>query len=207
MDFDPAVFPTASVADTCSVWSMLSSQLLSRAIVQAQLYVCITPVVLYECLHKPRTITSEQQELMGRLKKAQSDGRFSIQECSLEDLLAVSAQAPGRLGAGELSCIATSYSIRSIAFITEEQLAKKYAKRLNIRVESTPRLYGYLHFHRYLTDADHPDVISEHEKFERRPLTNFLEKTYYEALRCRLMSQQSTDIKPNHSASSSDRSA
>lgn len=60
MNFDPARFSIASVVDTCSVWNMLSSLRLNQAAIQAKLHFCITPVVLYECLHKPRpNITPE----------------------------------------------------------------------------------------------------------------------------------------------------
>lgn len=54
MNFDPARFSIASVVDTCSVWNMLSSLRLNQAAIQAKLHFCIAPVVLYECLHKPR---------------------------------------------------------------------------------------------------------------------------------------------------------
>ena len=68
MSFDPARFAVVSVVDTCAVWNMLSSLRLNEAAIQAKLHFCITPVVLYECLHKPRpNVTPEQQELMNRL--------------------------------------------------------------------------------------------------------------------------------------------
>ncbi|OUM07805.1 hypothetical protein BW686_09440 [Pseudomonas syringae] len=191
MSFDPSRFSSTSVVDTCSVWSMLSSKRLFQAAILAKRHFCVTPSVLYECLQKPRSaITEEQAELMSRLRHAQSTGVFQVQACSLEDLLTVSAAAPGRLGSGEMSCLAVAYSIRSIAFMTEERLAKKYAtKKLGLNVESTPRLYGYLHYHRHLGDSDHTNVIAEHENFERRPLTEFFNKAYDEAMRCRMMDQ------------------
>lgn len=105
MSFDPSRFSTASVVDTCAVWNILSSLRINQAAIQAKLHFCITPVVLYECLHKPRPfITPEQNILMDRLRKNRAEGRFTIQECSLDDLLAVSEKAPGKLGSGELSC-------------------------------------------------------------------------------------------------------
>lgn len=189
MSFDPARFAVVSVVDTCAVWNMLSSLRLNEAAIQARLHFCITPVVLYECLHKVRpNITSEQKILMDRLEQNRAKGRFPIQECSLEDLLAISERAPGRLGSGELSCIATAYRIRSIAVMTDEKLARRYAQEtLGLQVETTPRLYGYLHFHLHLGGADHDEVIKEHERFERRPLTSFFNHTFTEAMRCRLM--------------------
>lgn len=196
MSFDPSRFPSASVVDTCSVWNMLSSQRLNQAAIQARLHFCVTPVVLYECLQKPRLhVSEEQQELIQRLRRARDAGQFPVQECSLEDLLTVSASAPGRLGSGELSCIATTYRIRSIAFMTDERLARKYAKeKLGLNVETTPRLYGFLHYHQHLGHADHDHVISEHERFERRPLTEFFNQAFDEAMRCRLMNQTATRV-------------
>jgi hypothetical protein len=132
MSFDPTRFAVASVVDTCAVWNMLSSLRLNEAAIQAKLHFCITPVVLYECLYKPRPcITWEQQELMDRLESNRAKGRFQTLECSLDDLLTISEKVPG--------------------------------------------------------DSDHDQVIDEHERFERRPLTEFFNKSYAEAMRCRLM--------------------
>lgn len=208
MSFDPARFSPSSVVDTCAIWNMLFSLRINQAAIQAKLHFCITPVVLYECLHKPRSnTTSEQQILIERFKNARAIGRFPIQECSLEDLLSISSKAPGKLGSGELSCIATAYRIRSIAVMSDEKLAKKYAQEtLGLFVETTPRLYGYLHYHFHLGGADHDEVIKEHERFERRPLTSFFNETFREAMRCRLMAN-STAVAASHmqSAPASDQ--
>lgn len=193
MSFDPSRFSSVSVIDTCSIWNMLSSQKLYQAAVRANLYFCTTSAVLYECLHKPRgNLTVEKKELIKRFRKAQKNGVFPVEQCSLEDLINISSNAPGRLGSGELSCIATAYKIRSIAFMTDEKLARKYAKdNLLLTVETTPRLYGFLHFRKLLIDSDHPDVLSEHERFESRPLSTYLTEAYHEALRVRLMLENS----------------
>lgn len=189
MSIDPTRFSSVSVTDTCAIWNMLSSARLNKAAVRAELDFCITPVVLYECLSKPRqSVSPEQAELMDRLRQERGVGRFPVKGCSLDDLIAVSSAAPGRLGAGELSCMATAYGIGGFAFMTDERLAFRYAKEaLHIPVETTPRLYGYLHYHKHLNDSDHTSVIAEHEKFERRPLTRFFQEAYEEAMRFRLM--------------------
>lgn len=138
---------------------------------------------------------------MTRLRNERAAGRFPVQECSLDDLLAISSKAPGRLSSGELSCIATAYRIRSIAVMTDEKLARNYARdRLGLQVETTPRLYGYLHYHLHLGGADHDEVIKEHERFERRPLTPFFNQTFHEAMRCRLMAN-TVSIVASHSSS------
>lgn len=189
MSFDPSRFSRMVVADTCSVWNTLSSRLLFAAAVNARIHFCITSMVAYECFYKPRSKpTTESEELMRRLHSAQKSGAFPVHPCGLEDLLNVSRSAPRGLGAGELSCIAVAYSIRSLAFMTDEKQARFYANdRLHLVVETTPRLYGYLHFHNHLNDSDHPKVVSEHEKYEQRPLTAFLNEAYRHAMMCRCL--------------------
>lgn len=191
MALDPTKFSMMTVADTCSVWNVLSSCKLHQAAVSAKVYFCITPMVLYECLQKPRSsMTPQKIELIRRLEKARRSNEFPVQACDLEDLVLLSQQAPKGLGSGEMSCIATAYRIRSIAFMTDEKRARKYASdRLGLNVETTPKLYAWLHYNRHLSDGDHKDVILEHESFESRPLTEFFQLAYEEALRCRMMQQ------------------
>jgi predicted nucleic acid-binding protein len=190
MAIDPTKFSAAAVSDTCAVWNMLSSRKLFQAAKTAKVHFCITPMVLFECLSKPRSImTPEKQELITRLEKARKDGYFPSQECELDDLAELARQAPSGLGSGEMSCIAMAYRIRSLAFITDEKKARKFAEsKLSLTVETTPKLYAWLHYKQFLSDGDHPEVINEHENFEKMPLTKFLHEAYEEALRCRLMS-------------------
>lgn len=191
MALDPTTFSMMTVADTCSVWNVLSSHKLHQAAVNAKVYFCITPMVLYECLQKPRSsITPQKIELINRLEKARENNQFPVQACDLEDLVSLIQQAPKGLGSGEMSCIATAYRIRSIAFMTDEKKARKFAtEKLGLLVETTPKLYAWLHFHRHLADGDHKPIIGEHETYEARPLTPYFQQTYEEALRCRLMQQ------------------
>lgn len=187
-----------AVSDTCSVWNILSSRKLFQAAKAAKVHFCITPMVLFECLLKPRSLmTPEKNELIIRLKKARQDGHFPIQECELDDLVELARKAPSGLGSGEISCIATAYRIRSIAFMTDEKKARRFAEsNLSLTVETTPKLYAWLHFNCWLSDGDHQDIINEHESFEKRPLTTFFNQAFEEALRCRLMAG-STLVKLN----------
>lgn len=96
--------------------------------------------------------------------------------------------APKGLGSGELSCIATAYRIRSIGFMTDEKKARGFAsQKLGLTVETTPKLYAWLHCYQYLGDGDHEDVIREHERYEVRPLSKYFQEAYEAAMRCRLM--------------------
>lgn len=187
MSFDPSRFSRMVVADTCAVWNTLSSRRLFSAAMTAKVHFCITPMVAYECLQKPRSNpTTESDELVKRLQNAQRNGAFPIQPCELEDLSNIARTAPKGLGAGELSCIAIAYRVQSLAFMTDEKKARLHARdRLRLAVETTPRLYGYLHFHSHLNDADHPEVVAEHERYEKRPLTVFFDDAYRHALYCR----------------------
>jgi hypothetical protein len=189
MTFDPRRIHTALIADTCSVWHVLSAQRLYAAARSANVQFAITPMVLYECLQKPRKHrTAETTEMQRRLTEARARGSFALVSCSLDDLLTVSRGAPIGLSSGELSCIAVAVAGTNGTFMTDERQARHHAhERLRLDVETTPRLYGWLHFHRHLTDGDHGDVLLEHQKFERRPLTKFLEEAYMSALQYRLM--------------------
>lgn len=180
------------VTDTCSVWNILSARRLFVAAASAKVTFCVTPMVLYECLVKPRKrITQKDEELKDRLRKAKASGSFPEQPCDLSSLLEVARTAPKGLSSGELSCIATAIKMPTLAFMSDEKQARYHAKeRLRLRVETTPRLYAWLHFHRQLEDGDHATIVSEHEHYERRPLTRFLNEAYAAALQHRLINQQ-----------------
>lgn len=194
MAFDPRSFSPMAVADTCSVWNLLSARKLYRAALNANLTFCITPMVLYECLQKKRKlVTDEMRELISRLQVTRNNGAFCLQGCELEDLLAVTQAAPAGLSSGELSCIAVVYRITTMAIMTDERQARYFAQeKLGLRVETTPRLYGWLHYNRHLLDGDHTEIVAEHEKYERRPLTKYLNEAYESALQYRLMASQTT---------------
>lgn len=189
MALDPTKFNKIAVTDTCSVWNVLSARKLYQAALSAKIHFCVTPMVLYECLNKPRSAMSDEKiEMINRLERARKSGGFPIQECELDDLVVMVRQAPKGLGSGELSCMAIAYRIRSIAFMTDERQAHHFASsRLGLSVETTPKLYAWLHYYQHLGSGDHEDILREHEVYEARPLSRFLQEAYEEAMRCRLM--------------------
>lgn len=180
------------VTDTCAVWNILSARKLYHAAFAARLTFCITPMVLYECVQKRRkVVTGEMAELLTRLGSVRKKGGFPLQACGLDDLMTVTRTAPAGLSSGELSCIAVAYHISTMAVMTDERQARHFAReKLSLRVETTPRLYGWLHFHMRLMDGDHSEIVAEHEKYERRPLTKFLNEAYESALQYRLIEHQ-----------------
>lgn len=192
MAFDPRTFAPMVVTDTCAVWNVLSARKLYQAAFDSGLTFCITPMVLFECIRKPRkNVTPEQTELINRFHTVQKAKGFDVLECDLEALFSVSTMAPAGLSSGELSCIAMSYRISTIAVMTDERQARYFAEnKLALRVETTPRLYGWLHYQRHLVDGDHSEILEEHAQLERRPLTEFFETAYSSALQYRLIEQQ-----------------
>lgn len=192
MSFDPRIFSSMVVTDTCAVWNLLSARRLYHAAFATRLTFRITPMVLYECAQKPRkVVTGEMAELLTRLDLVRKNGGLPVQACGLDDLMMVMRTAPTGLSSGELSCIAVAYQISTMAVMTDERQARHFAhERLGLRVETTPRLYGWLHFHMHLTDGDHSEIVAEHETYERRPLTKFLNEAYESALQYRLMAHQ-----------------
>ena len=152
MAFNPTKFSMMVVTDTCAVWNILSSRKLSQAARDGKVTFCLTPMVLYECLQKPRKIlTIQMQELIRRLTSSRNQGNFPVQGCDIEDLITVSRDAPSALSSGELSCIAAAFRIPTLSFMTDERKARQFAENhLRLVVETTPRLYGWLHFRGYL---------------------------------------------------------
>lgn len=148
----------------------------------------VTETVHYECIKKPRkNISKEQTELIDRYRNAIKSGQFQVKSFDIEDLIEIGTGAPASLSAGELSCIAVAKKIESTSFMTDEKKANDYAKRIGIITETTPKLYAWLQYKGLLSDGDHNAVISEHEKYERRPLTTFFNEAYQEAMRARMM--------------------
>ena len=71
--------------------------------------------------------------------------------------------------------------------MTDDRQARRFAEQLlQLIVVTTPKLYAWLHYNRHLLDSDHYDVVREHERYERRPLSRFLHEAYEVALQYRL---------------------
>lgn len=190
MPIDPSKFHLVNVADTCSVWNVLSSQRLYNAAKEARCDFCITEFVQYECLVKPRTAPSAAgQTLVKRLTAEQGRGKFKAHACSIDDLQAVELlERRKRLGKGELSSIAFAMKIRQ-AFITDDQKARKLASDAGHGVvQTTSHLFSWLIFTGHLGDSDKALVIQQHKEMDQ-DLTPHFERAYVMALECKLNSQ------------------
>jgi hypothetical protein len=191
MASDPSTFHILNVADTCSLWNVLSSRRMYQAAREAAVSFCCTAFVIYECLHKQRrTIIQEDVELQRRLKQeidSKSIVAYSLDIADLQDIAILEGRQ--RLSKGELSSIAFASKTRQ-AFLTDDQKARRLAESyLTSRMtQTTPHLFGWLMFTARLSDTDKEHVIAEHENL-KRPLKPHFEKMYLEALRCRCMTR------------------
>lgn len=187
MAIDPSKFHLVNVADTCSVWNVLSSTRLHAAAKEARCEFCITSFVRYECLTKPRKPpTAAETELMRRLTQEQSRGGFAAHSCDIGDLQAIKIlESRKRLGKGELSSIAFAMKIGQ-AVITDDMKARDLATESGHDLtQTTAHLFSWLIFKGRLGDSDKATVIAQHEAMER-PLTPHFNRAYEMALQCRL---------------------
>jgi hypothetical protein len=187
MAIDPSKFHPFNVADTCSVWNILSSARLRSAAKDARCDFCITSFVHYECLIKPRkSLTEADVELRRRLQAEQRGGVFKAHSCDIGDLQHVKVlESRKRLGMGEISSIAFAMKIGQ-AVLTDDQKARKLAQAVgHPLVQTTPHLFSWLLFTRRLGDSDVPVVVSQHEALEG-DLAPHLERAYGLALQCQL---------------------
>ncbi|MBC7940963.1 MAG: hypothetical protein H7Z19_14610 [Chitinophagaceae bacterium] len=187
MAVDPSKFRLINVADTCSVWNLLSSDRLYAAAKEARCEFCITSFVRYECLTKPRKARSTaESELMRRLTQEQSRGGFAAHSCDIGDLQAIQIlENRKRLGKGEPSSIAFAMKVGQ-AVITDDMKARALAPAsAHALTQTTAHLFSWLIFNGRLGDSDKADVIAQHEAMGR-PLTPHFNRAYEMALQCRL---------------------
>lgn len=188
MAIDPSKFHLINVADTCSVWNLLSSVRLHAAAKEARCEFCITSFVFYECVKKKRknAPTPAETELLRRLDQEQSRGGFAAHSCGIGDLQAIEIlENRNRLGKGELSSIAFAMKIGQ-AVITDDMKARRLAEDSgHALTQTTPHLFSWLIFNGRLGDSDKATVIAQHEAMGR-PLAPHFETAYEMALQCRL---------------------
>jgi len=189
MAIDPSRFTLSNIVDTCAVWHILSSKSLYYKAKGARCVFCITLFVHYECLYKPRKMTSAaDEELMRRLRDAQKRSQFRTHELEIEDLQEIEIlRKRQNLGKGELTSIAFAKKT-NIAFVTDDQKARKLAASIlgSSNVQTTPHLLSWLAFNGYVVDSDKDDIKCEHAKFGQK-LAPYFDAAFSEAMRCRLL--------------------
>lgn len=189
---DVSTFHLYNVTDTCSVWNVLSSTVLYAAAKRGRAEFICPLFVVYECLNKPRSSTSDADaELKERLAEARTSGAFQTYPLGIEDLQTISLlEQRKRLGKGELSAIALAQKIGQ-ACLTDDQKARRLAESTLAagKAQTTPHLVGWLFFERHLTDGDLNVIVVQHEAMNR-PLADNFKEIYKEACRCRLLASQ-----------------
>lgn len=214
MAIDPSKFHLVNVADTCSVWNILSSARLHSAAKEARCNFCMTSFVRYECLVKTRKApTPADHELRRRLLAEQRNGGFQAHSCGIDDLQDLKIlESRKRLGMGEISSIALAMKMRQ-AIITDDQKARKLAWGAgHPLVQTTPHLFSWLIFTGRLGDSDNAVVVDQHIALEGDLAPHF-RNAYELALQCQLNARAiapvpsvstfagaSGNISPNHSS-------
>lgn len=164
MEVDPSSFHTVNIADTCTVWNVLSSLRLFSVAKTAGCHFCMTAFVYYECLVKKRGVLKETDKvLMARLRRAQREGAFEVYATTIDDLQRVAQlEQRKKLGKGELSSIVFAMKIGR-AFMTDDQRARKLAGEVgHAPVQTTPHLFAWLFFTGKLSEGDKAPIIQQH---------------------------------------------
>lgn len=189
---DISKFRLSNVADSCSIWNLLASQILRSAAARARISICCTEFVRYECLHKPGRVRPERTRLQGRLLREIESGQIYCCNIELEDLQELDILSKRKkVSKGELASMIFARRIVQ-AFMTDDIKAAKLARTIMAAdfVQSTTQLLGWLYFHGMLQDSDKDKIESELTEFGRN-LQPHLDDAYREALRCRLMASSS----------------
>ena len=187
---DVSHFEKLNVADTCSLWNILASRVLSSTAESVGVQLCSTTFVRYECLHKPSRHWPERLELQKRLQAKLSAGRISFHAIDIEDLQDFEVlKNRKKLSTGELSVIVFARKTRQ-AVLTDDIGAQKLA-RIELGaslVQSTAHLFAWLYFNSQMGDSDKDQIIADLLALGRS-LKN-LDEFYTEAQRCRAMANQ-----------------
>jgi predicted nucleic acid-binding protein len=159
-------FKPLNVIDTCSIWHLLSSDMLYSTAKINGCYFSCTKYVEYECLYKPRTIFKEaDKNLQNKLQKEMAKSLFPSYSISVDDLQSImNLEQRKSLSKGELSSIVFAQKTQQ-AFLTDDQGARKLSE-FYIGLDNTqtiPQLFGWLSYTGKILDSDKSVVILEHE--------------------------------------------
>jgi hypothetical protein len=169
------------------MWNILSSDVLYKSAISAGVTISCTAFVFYECVIKERkTSSSEDIQLQNKLK-AEMGKNINVYHLEIEDLQELRIlESRKNLGKGELSSIAFANRTRQ-AFLTDDQKARKLATEVmkHSPVQTTPYLFGWLVFNNHVLDHEKNTIIEQHKKFNR-PLAEYFDQIYLEALQYKL---------------------
>ncbi len=183
-------FSLYNIIDSCSISNLLSSRRLYVASINSGCKFYCTSFIIYECLYKnPKKERPTLQEFRGRLKEEILQGNFKKYDISVEDLQEIEVlQKRKRLSKGELSAMVFAKKTGQ-EFMTDDKKARVLASEYLgcNKVQTTPHLFGWLFYNGILIDGDKSIILEDHVKMER-PLADYLEEMYLEAMKLRLTS-------------------
>jgi hypothetical protein len=189
MRIDIRNFILLNVVDTCSIWNILSSTILTQKANDIGCRFTYTTFVKYECLYKPRkTANPNDIELQTRLKKNIGMGWISDYPISIEDLQDVEILTNRKnLSKGEIFSMIFAKKTRQ-AFMTDDQGARKLSESY-IGLENTqtvPHLFGWLTYNGEILDSD-KDKIIEQQNNLGGIIEKYMEMAYMKGLEFRLI--------------------
>ena len=194
----PDSFILVNITDTCAIWHLVGSMTLFKMARRLNVSFVITNTVFYECFTKTRgrAATGQHQELRDRLEthiKQDDVKRIDLTIDDLQDLITLARQRgfDKRLGHGEISCAALALRW-GVAVLTDNRKDFRAISGLvDGRLQTTPRLLGWLYLDGHLTDPDVGDILSEHRSTGGQ-MSQVYERAHHEACEKRLARQTST---------------
>jgi hypothetical protein len=185
-----AFFKLLNVADTCALWNLLGSPFLHRAAKSANVSICGTQFVRYECLFKSGANSPAWIELRNRLQVCVGNHEIMFCDIDLEDLQEV-ATLEGRLAIskGELSSIAFAKRTGQ-SFLSDDRQAKFLAKSVldENSIQDIPHLCAWLCINDVIHESDRDTIRAELGTLKRY-LDPHIANAFLGALEIKLMKQ------------------
>jgi hypothetical protein len=188
---DISQFLKWNVADTCSIWNLMASNLLYVTARDVGVTLCCTNFILYECLHKPGQTRPEREELQRRLRIRIAEGAITTHAIELEDLQDLEVlRNRKKLSIGELSVIVFARKTKQ-AVLTDDRGAQNLSRLVLSpgTVQSTPHLFAWLYFKSLLSDGDKDQIVGDLKSLGRS-LAPHLDNYHSEAQRCRALASR-----------------
>ena len=176
-------FNLYNIIDTCSVWHLLSSDMLYNISKVNGCYFSCTKYVFYECLYRSRSFFKEEDKrLKDKFQKELNKFHLPSYSISIDDLQSImNLEQRKRLSKGELSSIVFAKKTRQ-AFLSDDQGARKLSEfYLGLdNTQTVPHLFGWLSYIKQISDNDKYTIIKEHE-YNGGKLTKFFDEVFLKA--------------------------
>lgn len=185
-----ATFMLLNVTDTCSLWNILGSTILSRAARRARISFSSTQYVYYECFYKRGENPPERLELQSRLRELIEKKEIGFWDIDLEDLQELAALEERKaISKGELSSIVFAKRTAQ-CFLSDDRQAKKLARTVlaESAIHDTPHLCAWLCIHDAIHESDEQTIRAELAALNRA-LDPHLHNAFLKALEYKLMKQ------------------